>query len=369
MRIVYVLLSPTFGMHIYTADLANRMARTGNSVHLVTTTNVPRDRYVPGVEIHTPVQAPDSGLSWHVLKPGEVQRALEAIVRLKPDMVHFTGPHVWNLLLLGPLHRLGIPVLHTIHDLEPHPRRGLGFLFPLWNRLIWSGVDRILVHGECYRQRLVAQGVKAERIACTPLLGLFLGGTALESATVLSRRVSYQDGVLFFGRLEYYKGLDVLLEAWPQVTAQRPTARLIIAGEGDWPQPGQKELPPGVELRNRLIGDREALELFLRCSVVVFPYRQVGQSASVGAAYFFRKPVVATRVGALPEVVEEGRTGWLVPPADAGALATALAEALSNPQRLMQMGEAARSWYDGQRLEEGETLGRLYASMAPERVI
>ena len=55
MRICYVLLSPTFGMHQYTADLANRMAQADHQVHLVTTRHYPRDRYLPAVIPHTPV--------------------------------------------------------------------------------------------------------------------------------------------------------------------------------------------------------------------------------------------------------------------------------------------------------------------------
>ena len=63
MRICYVLLSPTFGMHQYTADLANRMALAGHDVHLVTSVRYPRASYLPVVTVHTPVDTRNTGFS------------------------------------------------------------------------------------------------------------------------------------------------------------------------------------------------------------------------------------------------------------------------------------------------------------------
>ncbi|MCB0239335.1 MAG: hypothetical protein KDH08_11980, partial [Anaerolineae bacterium] len=61
MRIVYVLLSPTFGMHQYTADLANRMAGQGHDTVLVTATTFARDRYSPAVQVITPITTHNTG--------------------------------------------------------------------------------------------------------------------------------------------------------------------------------------------------------------------------------------------------------------------------------------------------------------------
>jgi len=123
-------------------------------------------------------------------------------------------------------------------------------------------------------------------------------------------------------------------------------------------------LPPHVELRERFIGDEEALDLFRRCGLLVLPYRDASQSALVAAAYFFRKPVLATRVGALAEYVQDGRTGFLVEPGDPAGLARTLSMALADPERLAQLGAAGRAWYDEQRLVEEETLCLMYAQVA-----
>ena len=143
--------------------------------------------------------------------------------------------------------------------------------------------------------------------------------------------------------------------------------RLVLAGPGSlddlWPGP----LPSRVELRNRLIQDDEAADLLRRCGLLVLPYLDATQSALVALAYFFHKPVLVTRTGALPEYVQEGRTGWVVEPGDAAALADCLAEALSDPARLARLGAAGRAWYDEQRQQEWRTLVSMYERVADSR--
>jgi len=84
----------------------------------------------------------------------------------------------------------------------------------------------------------------------------------------------------------------------------------------------------------------------------------------VAAAYYFHKPVVVTQAGALPEYVEEGRTGHVVEPGDPGALARCLEALLANPERLARMGTAGRAWYEEQRREEQRTLLQMYERVA-----
>jgi glycosyltransferase involved in cell wall biosynthesis len=75
--------------------------------------------------------------------------------------------------------------------------------------------------------------------------------------------------------------------------------------------------------------------------VVVLPYRQIFQSGVLPVAQTFGRPVVAAAIGALPEAIEDGRTGLLVPPEDPAALAEAVAGLLADPARARCLGEAA----------------------------
>jgi len=357
-------------MHQYTADLAGQALDSGHAgsrtepveVSVVTTTHLPRDRYAPGIEVYTPVSTTNTGLSPESLRPGELRRVGDTIEDLRPDVVHFTGPHLWNVPLLKRLCRAGIPTVHTIHDLDPHSGTVYGRLLHLWNRQVVRHADYILVHGACYRQRLIEQGVDPARVTHTPLCFPFVSHGALAQAEQATRQVSYEPWALFFGRLERYKGVDALLEAW-----RRGGVGLVIAGKGRLEACWSGPLPEGVEVRNRLIGDEEAIDLFTRCGLVVLPYRDATQSALVAAAYAFRKPVIVTEAGALPEYVEPGRTGWVVPPGDAQALAECLSDALSDPERLQRMGEAGRAWYERERARARETLGEMARDLVADR--
>lgn len=363
MRLVYVLLSPTFGMHQYTAHYANMLAAHGHEVHLVTTGQAVRDRYATAVTIHTPINNRSTGLALETLRWSEMRRAFKTITVLQPDLVHFGGPHLWNVPLVLQLKRHSIPIIHTIHDLDPHTGTRFGSLLHLWNKVIMRSSDHILLHGQCYRQRLINQGTAPEKITYAPILHLFLSYQEALNLTKNPQPVQNDPFILFFGRLEKYKGIDDLLTAYTKVLASNVVnnpMRLVLAGRGQLSAPWLHQLPSGVELHNYLIEDMEAVELFRCCSLVVLPYIDATQSALVAAAYYFHKPVLVTRSGALPEYIEPGKTGFLVDTAAPDQLAEALQAAFEKPQKLVEMGVNGRHWYDTQRQKEYSTIITMY---------
>jgi starch synthase len=365
MRICYLLLSPTFGMHQYTADYANRMVQAGHKVILVTTEHYPGHRYLPGVEVSNPVAVRDTGFSPGGLRVWMVRRAIDAVLEQKPDVVHITGPHLWNIPVLRVLRKVGIPTIHTLHDLDPHPGSAYGSLLYLWNRAVLRNAAHILVHGQCYRQRLLAHGMASGNVTYTPLLHLFLSGTWMEQLDRLVDGVAYDPYVLFFGRIEPYKGVADLIAAWARLPeALRIQARLVLAGPGHLETLWKGPLPAGIEVRNHLIQDEEALTLFQRCTLLALPYIGATQSALIPAAYFFRKAVLTTSSGALHEYVEPGVTGWIVEPKQPVSLARALTEALSDFDALVRMGCAGRRWYDEHRESENASMQQMYTQVA-----
>jgi len=361
MRVCYVALSPTFGMQQYTADLANQMAGAFEGeaaqawpVTVISNHRVPRDRYAPQVDVQSIVEISGTGLQRTNFNLRGFERVYRAIRAARPDVVHFTGPHVWNPALLLRLKQAGLKTIHTIHDLDPHSGAGYGRLLYLWNNSILRWADHILVHGRVYRERLTQRGLSESRVSCLPLLHLFVSYAAeatLRHAPPIGCTEPY---ALFFARIEAYKGLDTLFEA---MRLNGSTGvRAIVAGRGMLAQ----SVPQNVEVRNRLMEDAEAIELFSRSSLVVLPYRDATQSALIGAAYFFGKPVIVTRTGALPEYVEDGVTGWIIEPGNATALAERLVEVGRDPDRLQQMGRAGQAWYETQYRDTGPALRNMY---------
>ena len=100
--------------------------------------------------------------------------------------------------------------------------------------------------------------------------------------------------------------------------------------------------------------------LFCRCGVLVLPVVDATQSSLIAAAYYFRKPVIVTRTGALPEYVEEDVTGYVVEPDHPAALARCLERMLGDPEGLERMGAAGRAWYEARRAEEEAALVEVY---------
>ena len=150
--------------------------------------------------------------------------------------------------------------------------------------------------------------------------------------------------VLFFGRIWAYKGLEVLIEAEPLITREVPDARIVIAGRGDsLDQYQQTMVNPGhFELHNHYIPNEMVAELFQSASIVVLPYLEASQSGVIPIAYAFGKPVVATNVGGIPDVVDHGQTGYLVPPNDPASLAKAVIALLTDRRARLEMGQKAQ---------------------------
>jgi glycosyltransferase involved in cell wall biosynthesis len=139
----------------------------------------------------------------------------------------------------------------------------------------------------------------------------------------LPKRVGLE--LLFYGFVRPYKGLSTLIEAMEILKSE--DVILTVAGEF-WEgaqqikdQIEQLNLKNLVEINDRYHSEQETAELFDRADVVVLPYLNATGSGVVPIAYHYLKPVIATDVGGLPDVVINDKTGYIVPPGDASSLA------------------------------------------------
>lgn len=141
---------------------------------------------------------------------------------------------------------------------------------------------------------------------------------------------------LFFGLVREYKGLDTLLEA---LALLPPDAEWTCLVAGEFYQSREPYdrlveslgLAGRVRLENRYIANEEVPDYFAATDVTVLPYRDATQSGVAALSIAMRRPVLSTRVGALPEMISEGENGWLVPPEDPAALAGRLREIAADP--------------------------------------
>jgi glycosyltransferase involved in cell wall biosynthesis len=143
--------------------------------------------------------------------------------------------------------------------------------------------------------------------------------------------------VLFVGVLERYKGVDVLADAWPKVEARLPEATLRVVGEGPEPIPRGR-----VEWDRRLSPDEVARALD-EASLLVLPSRSEGLPRIVIEAFCRGRPVVAARAGGIPDIVEDGSSGLIVPPEDPDALADAIITCLEDRSLLARLAAGAKA--------------------------
>jgi glycosyltransferase involved in cell wall biosynthesis len=150
--------------------------------------------------------------------------------------------------------------------------------------------------------------------------------------------------VLSIGSLTPQKAQHVLLEAFARAAAQRPGARLAIAGEGPLRATLERAVTAlGLEGRARLLGSRlDVPDLIEACDLFVLSSEREGLPMTLIEAMRGGRAVVSTRVGGTSEIVADGETGRLVPVGDAAALGAAIGSLLDDPAGAAAMGAAGR---------------------------
>jgi len=211
-------------------------------------------------------------------------------------------------------------------------------------RLVWQS-DVIISHTRLHREEICAEWeLPSSRVRVIPL------GIALPPDTEVQKSTAATAGltILFVGRCEHRKGIDVLLAALPAVFAENGGASAEIVGEdagGYWEARWRASAPAAVVHRVQFRGKLSAPDLiaaYRRCSVFVAPSRYESFGLIFVEAMGWAKPVVACNAGGIPEVVADGETGLLVPPNDAPALAKAVLTLLGDPAMRVRFGQAGR---------------------------
>lgn len=276
--------------------------------------------------------------------------AHELFARYQPAVVHIASRIGAFRGLIQEFGRLGVKVVCTVHDPSPHSERRTW-----WGRVHTAAYDTYLmpwllrqaaalhVHSSDHAGALVERyHVENSRIYVAQ------HGVGLTEEIAVGNRTPPELGslergaptMLFFGRIEPYKGLDLLFSATRQVLQVLPTMRLLIAGAGTVP-PIPADIRHCVVLINRFVADDEIKAIFAAAQLVVLPYTAATQTGVIPLAAALGRPAIATRVGALPELIVDGITGLIVPPQSAAALAEAMLSLLTDPERAAAQGVEA----------------------------
>lgn len=267
------------------------------------------------------------------LRPRLAWRLANQFRRLRCDIVHTHDDK--PLMYSVPAARL-VGVRRLIHT-QHHGK--LDILSRRQERVVaWTalGVDRFVCVSHDSARQMIAQGVPARRVR------VLWNGIDLAR---FRRRGPKADGpIVTVARLSPEKDVANLLRAMAILARTDATARLEIAGDG----PAREGLlrlagELGLNPRVKFLGEtRDIPALLARASMFVLPSLAEGLSLTLLEAMGSGLPVIATRAGGNPEVVDDGGTGLLAPPRDPSALADAILQLRRDPERAAEMGNAGR---------------------------
>lgn len=232
------------------------------------------------------------------------------------DAIYFESLHTWNLPIMMMSGKA--KTYQVIHEVIPHEGDSQVKMVDLMNKVVVKFADTIVLRNKTYIQDMIdCYGIGADRVKYLKLWRRYPAYTT----PVHSGRV------LFFGRINPYKGADNLLE----IVRLCPDIQFDVVGRVDSQMQGivdQLAKEKNVKLNNNYVTDAEMREAFANCDWVIVPYNSASQSGIIIDAYKYSRPVIAFAVGAIPEQVDDEKSGYIVEAGDNEKFADKLRETM-----------------------------------------
>lgn len=322
MRILMMMMEGRGGMYQYGVLLSNALVRE-HEVHAIVPESAEVGFFEPGVHVVPfPVGDTKQNFLRRFVRPDRMVRLARTISRIHPDIVHFHNPYnPWPTPLLPWLRRY--KTVTTIPEGRLHRGMHLRVEMMLSRMLHILFSERLIVLFERDRELLGRQALGKKTV-------IIPHGANTLFAKLADSNIAERDEVLFFGAALPFKGLEYLLKAFSIVAERVPGVNLVVASRLDADKFGSliEALGNRVEVDNRFIPPEIAAEYFRRAKLVVLPYIEDDHSGLVPLVYSFGKPVVVTRL--VSDMVEDGKTGLIVPPRDHLQLAEAIISLLGD---------------------------------------
>lgn len=252
--------------------------------------------------------------------PFNIIRIAQRIKKMKPDLVIMQWWHPYfapcYFMLENALSKK-IQKMFICHNVFPHER------FPMdkfLTRLVLKKGNSFIVHSKSDGQDLLSikPNARFEQNPHPTYNAFKIRNITKEQARQELRKFNDEKLLLFFGFIREYKGLKHLLYAMPLIKEKLGNIKLMVVGSfGDDKEDyiqiiKDNQIEGCVEIIDSYTPDNEVEKYFAACDLVVLPYESATQSGIVQIAYGFEKPVIVTDVGGLPDVVTDGKTGYVV---------------------------------------------------------
>lgn len=257
-------------------------------------------------------------LKFYFFQGKELEKELE---KIHLDVIYMPMLHVWNVFFCTKLPF--VKKIFTVHDpvIHENNRKVIYFLEKYINWRCIKSADAVVILSKLFKDYVVNHfNVEKEKIYWIPH-GRF---DYYDKDIQRKEDIIEYDGIqfLFFGRIEKYKGLEILAQAYRLLSEKNLNVTLTIAGEGDFsPYEKMYDGLNNVTIVNRWIREDEVQDFFRRKKVVtVLPYLSATQSGVIPIAMHFKSLVIASDVGGLSEQIENGSTGYLIEKGNVDAL-------------------------------------------------
>jgi len=265
------------------------------------------------------------------LNPFTWLKVFSIIKEKKPDLLifHWVSPFlspVFTTISFLTKHFTKTKTLSVCHNVLPHEKR---FTDKFLAKSLFRYVDYFLVHSKKDLKDLTSIKKNANvKLGFMPMFDFFekknISKSKLRAKLGLKNKV-----ILFFGIVREYKGLIYLIRALPKVLKSTNLDLLIVGEFWGGKNKYLKEikdlkLQNNVKIIAKYVPDEEVSDYFSVSDVLVLPYINATQSAILQTAFAFNKPVITTNVGGLKEVVDDGKTGFVVPPRNSSLLSESI---------------------------------------------
>lgn len=282
----------------------------------------------------------DADFCIHTLNPFNWIRVADRIKKQKPELIilqwwhPYFAPCFWSICKL--LRREKI--LFVCHNVFPHERFPLDRLLTKWT--LGCGRYFITQSKMDARDLLSVKHDAVYRVTPHPTYGMFCKqGMSMSKAREQLQIDQGQRVLLFFGFVRKYKGLQYLLEAMKLLKERDFKVQLWVVGDFGEDKDEYVEqirrfkIEDQVQMVEGYVPDDEVEKYFAASDLVALPYLSATQSGIVQIAFGFEKPVLVTEVGGLPDVVTNGKTGYVVEPRSAEMIAEAIMDYYINNRR------------------------------------
>lgn len=251
---------------------------------------------------------------------------------LNPEIIHCNNFLNYNFSFF--LKTTKTPKILTVHDPLPHSGEKSRKKENI-RKLNFNYFDKIILLNRNQTEEFLASTTGPSKEIFYSRLGAY---TYLKTYIKQNRLNKTKFNVLFFGRISPYKGVEELCKAFKELSMEYIEAKLVIAGSGPfWFDTTEYINSNNITFINRFISNSELVGLIDDSSFVVCPYKDATQSGVIMTSFALNKPVIATNVGGLKEMITHKKTGLLIEPNNTQELYLNIKYLFENPEILEEM--------------------------------